>query len=52
MSTAKRNALEEGISAVRVATQDAYDAVLTQTRQIEDFIATGKEHSRGKLFFS
>lgn len=44
----KKNALEEGISAVRVATQDAYDAVLLQTKQIDDFIATGREHTRGK----
>lgn len=46
--TAKKSALEEGISAVRVATQDAYDAVLSQTQRIDDFIATGREHSRGK----
>lgn len=47
MSNAKKSVLEEGISAVRGATQDAYDAVLSQTRQIDDFIATGREHSRG-----
>lgn len=46
--TAKKSALEEGISAVRVATQDAYDSVLSQTQRIDDFIATGREHSRGK----
>ncbi|KAG4075460.1 hypothetical protein HA402_015113 [Bradysia odoriphaga] len=43
---AKKNVLEESISSVRVATQDAYDAVLSQTKQIDDFIATGREHSR------
>lgn len=48
VSTAKKSALEEGISAVRGATQDAYDAVLSQTKQIDDFIATGKEHTRCK----
>ncbi|KAJ6635548.1 MICOS complex subunit MIC27 [Pseudolycoriella hygida] len=42
----KKSALEEGISAVRVVTQEAYDSVLSQTKQIDDFIATGKEHTR------
>jgi len=46
MSTTKPNALEEGISAVRVVTQDAYNSVLSQTKQINDFIATGKEHTK------
>lgn len=46
MSTVKRSAIEEGISAVRVVTQDAYDAILSQTKQIDDFIATGKEHTK------
>lgn len=47
-ATAQRSALEEGISAVRVVTQDAYDAVLAQTKQIDDFIAIGREHTRCK----
>lgn len=46
MSTAKPSLIEEGISAVRGVTQDAYNAVLSQTKQIDDFIATGKEHTR------
>lgn len=48
MAKANKSVIEEGISAVRTATQDAYDAVLSQTRQIDDFIATGKEHTRGE----
>lgn len=48
MLNSKKSALEEGISAVRGVTQDAYDTVLSQTKQIDDFIATGKEHTRCK----
>lgn len=48
MLNAKQSMLEESISAIRLVTQDAYDAVHAQTQKIDDFIATGKEHTRCK----
>ena len=43
-----RGTVEESIGAVRGSVQQVVNTVSSQTHQIDDYIQTGKEHSKGK----